>query len=90
MSKFVNIEVTANVTTQFYLEVSDNASEEEVRELAKKEVILPSNYPSYIDNILKTKMGINIRGIDSMLRSWETNKIEYTIDGGNYSTSEGE
>lgn len=89
MSKFVNIKVTANVTTQFYLEVSDNISDKEIKELAEKEVILPSDYPIYIDNILKTRMGININGIDSMLKNWKTDKIEYIIDGGNNSTSEG-
>lgn len=41
MSKFINVTVSTSLSTDFYLEVPDNASEEEIRELAKKEVILP-------------------------------------------------
>ena len=45
MSKFINVTVSTSLSTDFYLEVPDNASEEEIRELAKKEVILPHTYP---------------------------------------------
>ena len=90
MSKLVNIKVSASISTDFYLEVEDNATEDQIKELAKKEVILPHTYPTFIDNILKTRLGINVGGLDSMLKDWNVDETEYLIDGGNYKTSNGE
>lgn len=90
MSKFVNVVVSANLSTDFFIEVPDDAQESEIRELAKKEVILPHTYPAVLDNFLKTKMGIQVQGMDSMLKSWNINELKFIIDGGNYSTSKGE
>lgn len=89
MSKFVNVTVSTSLSTDFYLEVPDDATEEQIRELAEKEVILPHTYPDVIDRTIK-RMGIQVRGLDSMLRAWNIDEIEYIIDGGNYPTSEGE
>ena len=88
MSKFVHIDISASISTDFELEVPDNADEAKIRELAEKEVILPHNYPTYLDNFLKTRMGIQVRGIDSMLKSWILDELNYLIDGGNYEVSE--
>ena len=90
MSKFVNVTVSTSLSTDFYLEVPDDATEEQIKELAKKEVILPNNYPSVLDTFLKTRMGIYVGKLDSMLKSWNIDELTYIIDGGNYSTSEGE
>lgn len=90
MSKFVNVTVSTSLSTDFYLEVPDDATEEQIRELAEKEVILPNNYPSVLDTFLKTRMGIYVGKLDSMLKSWNIDELTYIIDGGNYSTSEGE
>lgn len=90
MSKFVNVMVSTSVSTDFYLEVPDNATEDQIRELAKKQVILPHTYPTVLDNFLKTRMGIKVQGLDSMLKSWNIDEVEYIIDGGYSSTSEGE
>lgn len=79
MSKLVNITVSASISTDFYLEVEDNATEEQIRELAKKEVILPHTYPQYIDNFLKTKLGIIVGNLDTMLKSWNIDETEYII-----------
>lgn len=79
MSKLVNITVSASISTDFYLEVEDNATEEQIRELAKKEVILPHTYPQYIDNFLKTKFGIIVGNLDTMLKSWNIDETEYII-----------
>lgn len=89
MSKFVNVTVSASISTDFYLEVPDGATEEQIKELAEKEVILPHTYPEVLDNYLKTSLGIRVGGLDSMLRSWNMDDLVYVIDGGNYPTSEG-
>ena len=86
MSKFVNVTVSTSLSTDFYLEVPDDATEEQIRELAEKEVILPNNYPSVLDTFLKTRMGIYVGKLDSMLKSWNIDELTYIIDGGNYST----
>jgi hypothetical protein len=80
MSKFVNIEVSTTLSTDFFIEVSDEASEEEIKELAKKEVVLPNLYPEVINKILKERMGININGIDTLLKSWNNTEINYKIN----------
>lgn len=91
MSKYVNITVSTSLSTDFIIEVPDNASVSQIKELAEKEVILPHNYPSFINNILKTRMGIQVNGLDSMLRSWNLDEINYIVDdGGNSETSVGE
>lgn len=82
MSKFINVTVSTSLSTDFYLEVPDNASEEEIRELAKKEVILPHTYPDVLDMYLRTRMGIEVRGIDSLLRAWNVDEVEYIIENG--------
>lgn len=90
MSKYINITVSTSLSTDFFIEVPDDATEESIKELAKKEVILPHKYPEVLDNFLKSRMGIQIGGLDSMLKSWNIDEIEYIIDGGNNQTSEGE
>lgn len=90
MSKFVNITVSTSLSTDFYLEVPDDATEEQIKEFAEKEVILPHTYPTYIDRFLKTHLGINVGGLDSMLKDWNVDEIEYLIDGEDCQTSDGE
>ena len=89
MSKYVNVLVSTSLSTDFYIEVPDTATEEQIKELAKKEVILPHKYPEVIDNTIK-QMGIVIRGLDSMLKDWNIDEIEYIIDGGITETNKGE
>lgn len=90
MSKFVNVTVSTSISTDFYLEVPDDATEECIRELAEKEVILPHTYPTVLDNFLKTQMGIKVQGLDSMLKSWNIDELEYIVDGGTTTALEGE
>lgn len=80
MSKFVNVTVSTSLSTDFYLEVPDDATEDQIKEIASKEVILPHTYPNILDNFLKTKMGIKVQGLDSMLKSWNIDEVEYIID----------
>ena len=83
MSKYVNITVSTSLSTDFVIEVPDSADESKIRELAEKEVILPHTYPNYLNNFLRTRMGINVQGIDSMVKSWNVDELEYIIDEGN-------
>ena len=80
MSKFVNVTVSTSLSTDFYLEVLDDSTEKQIRELAEKQVILPHTYPTILDNFLKTRMGIKVQGLDSMLKSWNVDEVEYIID----------
>lgn len=79
MSKFVNITVSTSLSTDFYLEVPDDATEEQIQELAKNEVILPHTYPNVIDKAIK-RMGIQVKGLDSMLKDWNVDEINYIIN----------
>ncbi len=80
MSKFVNVTVSTSLSTDFYLEVPDDATEEQIKELAKKEVILPHTYPEVLDKYLRTRLGIEVRGLDSLLRDWNADELEYIIE----------
>lgn len=90
MSKFVNVTVSTSLSTDFYIEVPDDATEGQIRELAEKEVILPHTYPTVLDNFLMSRMGIKVQGMDSMLKDWNVDELEYIIDGGDNSAPEGE
>lgn len=79
MSKYVNIKVETILTNDFYLEVDDNLTKEQIEELAKKEVTLPNEYPRIIDTFLKQR-GINIQGIDSMLKDWNIKETKFIIN----------
>lgn len=80
MSKYVNIAVSTSLSTDFTIEVPDNADEVKIKELAQKEVILPHTYPDYINKFLKERFRINVQGIDSMLRSWNVDELEFVIE----------
>ena len=80
MSKYINITVSTSLSTDFYIEVPDDATEEQIKELAKKEIILPHTYPEVIDNFLRARMGIQVQGLDSMLKSWNVDELNYIID----------
>ena len=47
MSKFVNVTVSTSLSTDFYLEVPDDATEEQIKELAKKEVLQKESEVDY-------------------------------------------
>lgn len=85
MSKYAHIQVSASISTDFYVEVPDDATESQIKDLAYKEVIYPNKYPEVIDAQLQ-RMGIQIRGIDSMLRSWEIDNVKYVINGNKENT----
>ena len=80
MSKFVNITVCTSLSTDFFIEVEDNATEEEIKEKAIKEIQLPNEYPKILDTFLKKNMGIEVKGLDSLLKDWIVDDIEYIIN----------
>lgn len=79
MNKFVRVTVSTSLSTDFYLEVPEDADEVTIKELAEKEVTLPHNYPAVVDVALQ-KLGIRVDGLDSMLRDWDVDELEYIID----------
>ena len=78
--KFINITVSTSLSTDFFIEVDENATEEQIREQAIKEIKLPSDYPKEIENFLKSRMGITVQGLDSMYKNWNVDEVEYIID----------
>lgn len=78
--KMINITINANLTTDFYIEVPDDFSDEEIKKLAAEQTVFPHNFPNYLTNLLRSKMGVNINGIDSMFNSWNLDKVEYIIN----------
>lgn len=80
MSKYVNVTVSTSLSTDFYIEVPDNATEEQIKQLAEKEVILPHKYPNALDSYLKEKFGIVVQGMDGLFKDWNIDEVEYIID----------
>lgn len=80
MSNYINVKVSACISTDFIIEVPDTTPEEKYQELAEKEVKLPHQYPSILNEFLKTRMGIHVNGLDSMLKAWDLDDIKYIID----------
>lgn len=79
MPKNVNIKITTTLSTDFYIEVPDDISEEDIKKSAAEQTVFPHNFPQYIINLLKTRMGLNISGIDSMFNAWELDNVQYMI-----------
>lgn len=96
MSKYLNVKVKATLYTDFYIEVSDDATPENILDLAQRETILPHNYPHVLDDYLKRNFNIHVKGLDSMLKAWDIDDIEYKVDpedftdGGDIKVIEGE
>lgn len=82
MSKFVKIDVSTKISTEFYIEVADEATDEQIRVQAEKEITaLPHQYPTLIDAYLKRNFNLTVHGIDSMLRDWIADELNFLIDG---------
>lgn len=79
-TKYINVKVSACISTDFFIEVPEETPAEQIRVLAENEVKLPHQYPSILDNFLKTRMGIQVHGLDSMLKAWDIDDIKYIID----------
>lgn len=74
--KVVGIKTNVLLTRTLYIEVEDNITEEQIKEVAQKEIILPVNALYTASNLLK-KVGINQTGLD--LKDWDVKNIEYNI-----------
>ena len=79
MSKFVNVTVSTSLSTDFYLEVPDNASEEEIKKLASKEVILPTEYTKLVDSYILSRFNIKVQGINAP-RTWNVDELEIIVE----------
>ena len=79
MSKYVNITVSTSLSTDFILEVPDDASEEEIKKLASKEVILPTEYTKLVDSYILSRYNIKVQGINAP-RTWNVDEVEYIIE----------
>lgn len=79
MSKFVNVTVSTSLSTDFILEVPDDASEEEIKKLASKEVILPTEYTKLVDSYILSRYNIKVQGINAP-RTWNVDELEIIVE----------
>ena len=74
MSKLVGIKAVVTMSRTLYIEVPDEATEEEIQDRASKEIMLPHNALYTADSTLR-RAGIRIDKLD--LKDWEVNKYEF-------------
>lgn len=74
MTKLVGIKATVTMSRTLYIEVPEEATEEEIQDRASKEIMLPHNALYTADSALR-RAGIKINGLD--LKDWEVNKYEF-------------
>ena len=74
MTKLVGIKATVTMSRTLYIEVPEEATEEEILKKANEEIILPHNAMYMACNALK-RTGIRINKLD--LKDWEV--TEYDI-----------
>lgn len=74
MSKLVGIKAVVTMSRTLYIEVPDEATEEEIQDRASKEIMLPHNALYTADSALR-RAGIRIDKLD--LKDWEVNKHEF-------------
>lgn len=74
MSKLVGIKAVVTMSRTLYIEVPDEAAEEEIQDKASKEIILPHNALYTADSALR-RAGIRIDKLD--LKDWEVNKYKF-------------
>lgn len=80
MSKFVNVSVEVLLDTDFYIEVEDNATKENIEYVAKQNTTLPNKYPEILNKFLKERFNLEVKGLDSLLKSWNIKNINYIIN----------
>lgn len=74
MDKLVGIKAVVTMSRTLYIEVPDEATEEEIQDRASKEIMLPHNALYMVDNALR-RMNVKIDKLD--LKDWEVNKYEF-------------
>ena len=75
MTKLVEIKATITMSRTLYIEVPDNATEDEILKKANEEIISPYNALRIADNALR-RMNIKIDKLD--LKDWEVTKYDIT------------
>jgi len=77
MEKAENFEgVRCDITMHRTLYLNQKESEEQLLDLAKKEIVLPHNALAQVASILR-QTGVNITGLD--LKDWEVDDVKYTL-----------
>lgn len=74
MPKTVGIKANITMSRTLYIEVPDEATDEEIQDKAKKEIILPHNALYMADEALK-RVGVKVNNLD--LKDWEVNEYEF-------------
>lgn len=79
MNKLVKVAVSASLSTDFYIEVPEEASKDEIKEVASKEIIIPTDYPKYLNSFLKQHFNIDVP-LDSLVSSWILDEFEIIVE----------
>lgn len=74
MSKLIGIKAIVTMSRTLYVEVPDEATEEEIQDRASKEIMLPHN-ALYMAGSMLQRAGIKIDKLD--LKDWEVDKYEF-------------
>ena len=79
MNKLVKVAVSASLSTDFYIEVPEEATKDEIKEVASKEIIIPTDYPKYLHSFLEQHFNINVP-LDSLVNSWILDEFEIIVE----------
>ena len=80
MSKLIGIKAIVTMSRTLYIEVPDEATEEEIQDRASKEIMLPHN-ALYMAGSMLQRAGIKTDKLD--LKDWEVNNYEFREIGTN-------
>ena len=71
MNKLVKVAVSASLSTDFYIEVPEEATKDEIKEVASKEIIIPTDYPKYLHSFLEQHFNIpyKYRNINDIVKT---------------------
>lgn len=74
MSKTIGVKAVVTMSRTLYIEVPDDATEQDIREKAEKEMPLPHNALYTADSALR-RAGIKIDKLD--LKDWEVTNYDF-------------
>lgn len=72
---FVEVTATATINKNLSIEVPENASKEEIIEMAKNEFVVPTEGIKQLEDILN-RLGVRVNNLDNC-RNWDIVDIQY-------------
>lgn len=78
-NKLIGITASVLMERTLYIEVPEESTEDQIIEIARKEILLPHNALYSANNALRS-VGLKLHGLD--LDDWEVKDSEYHINAG--------